>query len=477
MSSPITNQKIVPSHETKQMTSSTPSVSTAPPQDPVSHAGPACDVVFVQDSQGRPLMPTTPRRARLLRKAGRVDLVRCNPATIRLRDRDKGDVQPMELKIDPGSKTTGLSLVVQCAQRGWVVLAAWELTHRGQQIVQALLSRAANRRGRRTRHTRYRPARFLNRTQLSGWLPPSLRSRIANVVALVRKTMTQAPVSVLVVEDVRFDMQQLENPEISGVEYQQGTLAGYEVREYLLLKWQHRCTYCTVNDVPLQVEHIVPISRGGPHRISNLCLACGPCNQKKANRPVAEFLKEKPDLLASILAQAKRPLKDAAAVNSTRKSLVVALQGFELPVHTGTGGRTKFNRTQQGYAKSHWLDAACVGDTGAEVDITRIQHITQIKARGRGSRQMCQVDKFGFPRSAPKTVKRIHGFQTGDRVRLIQPHGKYKGVHDGLVAVRASGQFELKTTTTKITAPHTRFTLVDRFNGYATTHRSARRAG
>ena len=419
-------------------------------------------------------MPTTPRRARLLRKAGRADMVCINPATIRLRDRDRCDVQPIELKIDPGSKTTGLALVVQCAKRSWIVLCAWELTHRGQQIVQSLLARAAHRRSRRSRKTRYRPARFLNRTRPSGWLPPSLRSRIDNVVGFCRKTMTRAAVSALVVENVRFDMQQLQSPEISGAEYQQGTLAGYEVREYLLLKWNHCCGYCQTNNVPLQVEHIVPISRGGTHRISNLCLACGPCNQKKANRPVSEFLAKKPDLLKTILAQAKTPLKDAAAVNSTREALVAELQGFGLPVHTGTGGLTKFNRTQQGYAKSHWLDAACVGETGTQVNITRIQHITQIKARGRGSRQMCLVDKFGFPRTAPKTIKRIHGFQTGDRVRLIQPQGKYKGVHEGFVAVRARGQFDITTTKTgKVSAHHTHFSLIARFNGYTTTHRKA----
>jgi len=35
-------------------------------------------------------------------------------------------------------------------------------------------------------------------------------------------------------ELVKFDTQQMEDSEISGVGYQQGTLAGYEIREFLL---------------------------------------------------------------------------------------------------------------------------------------------------------------------------------------------------------------------------------------------------
>jgi hypothetical protein len=45
-----------------------------------------------------------------------------------------------------------------------------------------------------------------------------------------------------------------ENPEIGGIEYQQGTLAGFEVREYLLAKWDRRCAYCDATDTPLNVR-------------------------------------------------------------------------------------------------------------------------------------------------------------------------------------------------------------------------------
>ena len=160
---------------------------------------------------------------------------------------------------------------------------------------------------------------------------------------------------------VKFDTQAIQNPEISGIEYQQGMLAGYELREYLLEKWQRRCAYCKKTNVPLQIEHLTPRARGGSDRVSNLTLACGPCNQKKGTQTAAEF--GFPDLQA----QAKVPLKDAAAVNSTRWTLYERLKATGLPVETGTGGGTKWNRTERHLPNAHWLDAACVGASTPQV--------------------------------------------------------------------------------------------------------------
>ncbi len=94
----------------------------------------------------------------------------------------------------------------------------------------------------------------------------------------------------------------MQNPEISGTEYQQGTLYQYEVREYLLEKFNRTCAYCGAKDVPLEVEHIRPKSKGGSNRVSNLAIACVPCNQAKSNQDIKDFLATKPDLLKRILA-------------------------------------------------------------------------------------------------------------------------------------------------------------------------------
>ena len=92
-------------------------------------------------------------------------------------------------------------------------------------------------------------------------------------------------------------------------------MPGSEVREYLLNKWEIKCADCGVENIALQVEHIYPRAKGVSNRISNLCLVCHSCNQKKRTKNIEKFLAKKPDILKRILAQAKHPLKDAAAVN------------------------------------------------------------------------------------------------------------------------------------------------------------------
>ena len=122
-----------------------------------------------------------------------------------------------------------------------------------------------------------------------------------------------------------------------------------------------RFAYCGKKEVPLQVEHIHPKSKGGSNRVSNLTLACECCNQKKGNKPVEEFLKKKPEVLRKIKKGAKQPLKDAAVVNSTRNKIVETLSNV-LPTRGFTGGQTKFNRCRLELPKDHHIDAACVGE-------------------------------------------------------------------------------------------------------------------
>lgn len=422
--------------------------------------------VFVLSNTKKPLMPCRPARARKLLTAGRAAVYRLHPFTIILNDRVDGDTQDIELKVDPGSKTTGIALVGHFEQQGAVVLWGANVQHRGQQIKNALESRRSLRRGRRHRQTRYRPARFLNRTRKPGWLPPSIESRVNNTESIVCKLAARCPITAASVELIKFDLQRMQNPEISGIEYQQGELAGYEIREYLLEKWNRTCAYCGAKNTPLQVEHIVPRASGGSDRVSNLTLACQPCNRRKGSQPVATFLKTKPDRLKRLQAQAKAPLKDAAAVNASRWALVNRLKRW-LTVSTGSGGRTKFNRTRQGYPKDHWIDAACVGESGERVTIREGMKPLIITAKGRGRHQVVTPDRWGFPRGKAGRVKRVHGFSTGDLVRLNQPKGQYAGLHVGrLVGIRARGAFDIKTPTGKVGGSWKNFTLIQRHDGF-----------
>jgi hypothetical protein len=244
-------------------------------------------------------------------------------------------------------------------------------------------------------------------------------------------------------ELVRFDLQQMENPEISGVEYQQGTLAGYELREYLLTKWEHRCAYCGREGVPLELDHIQAKSRGGTDRVANLTLACHQCNQAKGNQDIATFLKRKPQVLQRVLAQAQAPLRDAAAVNATRWELWRQLQATGLELESGSGGRTKYNRSRLGLAKTHWLDAACVGaSTPDGLKVGGVQPL-RIKACGHGRRNRCWTDRYGFPvRHGPRR-KWDRGFRTGDIVEAVIPTRKYQARHRGRVAIRFGQSFQV----------------------------------
>lgn len=443
--------------------------------------------VFVLDAHKQPLMPCSEKRARLLLERGRAVVVRLVPFAIRLKDRIGGVVQPVRLKLDPGSRTTGLALVREhnaldpdtgAITRTAFVLWLAELVHRGYQISAALTARRSMRRHRRAT-LRHRAPRFNNRTKPRGWLAPSLRHRIETTLSWVERLRRLVPVSAFSQELVRFDMQMLQNPEISGVEYQQGELAGYEVREYLLEKWHRTCAYCDAQYVPLQIEHIQPKSRGGSDRVSNLTLACSPCNLAKGTQSIADFLNQKPEILKRIQAQAKAPLKDAAAVNATRWALFNALNGMDAPVETGSGGRTKYNRQRLGIPKTHALDAAGVGQVDALHDWNRPTLV--IRATGRGSYQRTRLNRFGFPRGYLMRCKRIHGFQTGDRVIARVPTGKKVGVHLGRVAVRASGSFNIQTLTSVIQGISYRYCRVlQRADGYdysihPTTTEEARR--
>ena len=423
--------------------------------------------VFVLSSTKKPLMPTRPARARKLLTAGRAAVYRLHPFTIILKDRADGETQEVEVKVDPGSKTTGMALVGHFEQQGAVVLFGANLNHRGQAIKNALESRRSLRRGRRGRKTRYREARFLNRTRKAGGLPPSVESRVVNTQSVINRLAARCPITEATVELVKFDMQQIKNPEINGVEYQQGELAGYEIREYLLEKWQRTCAYCGKKDGPLQVEHIQPKAAGGSNRVSNLTLACQPCNQRKGSRPLAEFLKGRPEVLKRIQAQAKAPLKDAAAVNASRWALVNRLKAG-LPVSTGSGGRTQFNRTRQGFEKDHWIDAACVGESGEQVTIREGMKPLTITAKGRGSHQVVRTDKFGFPRGKAGRIKRVHGFSTGDLVKLVMAKGKYAGTYIArLAGIRTTGTLDIKTVAGTIGASWKNFQLIQRNDGYA----------
>ena len=354
--------------------------------------------VAVLDTHKCILEPCHPAVARRLLREGQAAVYKRYPFTIILK-REVADVKTTDytLSIDPGSKCTGLSITDSENN----IVAAFELHHRGNAIKKRLSDRTGYRRSRRTRKLRYRPARWQNRSRKApvltadgwvyqsfgqsseGWVAPSLMSRVFNIHTWTRRLCNIYPITRLAVEHVKFDTQLMENPEISGVEYQKGTLFEAEVWEYLLEKFGRKCYYCGAKDTPLEKEHILPKSKGGTNRVSNLTVSCRKCNIEKGNRHPDELEGDLGKRVQSALKAAKKPLKDAQAANTIRWKIVETLKATGLPIVYGTGGKTKYHRKQAGLPKTHYYDAACV----ASVPNSPASHsVLAIHAVGYGHR-------------------------------------------------------------------------------------------
>ncbi len=61
-------------------------------------------------------------------------------------------------------------------------------------------------------------------------------------------------------------------------------------RKNILRRDGHRCQFCGRGDVPLTVDHVMPISRGGEDTWENLAAACVECNNRKGDRTPEEAM-------------------------------------------------------------------------------------------------------------------------------------------------------------------------------------------
>ncbi|MGW2646994.1 RNA-guided endonuclease IscB [Streptomyces sp. NPDC001393] len=426
-------------------------------------------------------MPCHPARARELLRKDRAVVARQVPFTIRLKDRALADseVDGVQLRIDPGSQGTGLVLTDEkkeatedganvTVRRG---LVSVELQHRGAQIQASMQQRAGCRKRRRSANCRYRSPRSNNRVRPEGWLPPSLRHRVDTTFSIARRLCRYAPVTEIHLERTAFDTHSMSaGRPLYGAEYAQGTLAGTTARAYLHKRWNSSCAYCGATGVTLNIEHIRPRSRRGSSRITNLVLSCVPCNKAKGSRSIESFLATRPDLLARILDQTKAPLRDASAMNAIQGRLTESLEALGKPVHAWPGHLTKANRDVVGLAKTHTLDALCVGDLdrGRRNVIVRVpDRVLIVKATGRGSYARTTPDRFGFPRLQRARKKQHFGYVTGDLVRAVMPSGKWKGTWVGRISVRARGQHSLNTPAGRINVSHWNLRLLQRGDGYS----------
>jgi 5-methylcytosine-specific restriction endonuclease McrA len=358
--------------------------------------------VYVLNMRGQPLMPTTPRRAKWLLKDGKATVKKRCPFTIQLRYATGENKQSIKLGVDIGFKNIGFS-----ANTAKLEVISGTVTVR-QDVSKQIDEKRRYRRNRRGR-LGYRPPRFNNRTRPEKWLAPSIQHKQDSHIRFVEKLETLLPITFKKVEVTNFDAHKMQHPEITGIEYQQGTLQGYEVREYLLDKWGRKCAYCDKIDVPLQVEHIIPKSRGGTDRVSNLTLACKKCNVNKGNQTAEEFG------YPHLQQQTKKPLKATACLNNIRWRIVE-----QLDAEYTYGYVTKYERNKLGLEKSHVNDAFVIAG-GTDQERCRPYQVIQVRRNNRS----LQKNRKGFK---PSIRRQRYQLQPHDVVTYDGNLYKVKGV-------------------------------------------------
>ena len=337
--------------------------------------------VYVQDKNGKPLDPTNQARARKFLDKGRAKVVQRNPFTIKIIDREKENsyTKDITLGIDAGYKEVGFSAVNENEELIGGVLKLRD------DISKKLEQRANYRRNRRHRNTRYRKPRFDNRkkSKPKGWLAPSIRHKLESHIKLINRLKDILAITKVIIEVAKFDTQKMQNYEIEGIEYQQGKLQGYLVRNYLLEKFNYQCVYCGKEDTPFEVEHIIPKSRGGSDRVDNLTISCHDCNQKKGSQTAKEFGYPK------VYQQAKKSLKSTAFMNIVRWKMV-----NKLDCDYTFGHITKMNRINLNLEKTHFNDAFVITGGNSQKRANPIE----VNINSRNNRSL-QINRKTYGRS------------------------------------------------------------------------------
>ena len=356
----------------------------------------------VYSSDGQPIMPCHPARARKLLTKGRAVPHHVRGIFgIRILDRSRADcqVQDVALNIDTGSSTTGFAVVSDDEKGQRTVLAAIELTHRARVIKATMTRRRQLRRTRRGR-LRHRAPRFNNRRRKPGALPPSVDSLRQDTMRVVNTLTSMYPISHISIEHKKFDTQLMVHPDIRSVEYQRSTLFGWQVRAYILHRDGDRCAYCHRSQVRLELDHVRPRAIGS-NRVDNLVACCRDCNAAKANRPIEEFLAGQPELLKRVLERLQRSnLASAAHVNAALPAIVHDLWQLGIPLSSADAASVSWTRQQLNVPKNHCYDAALQG-RGFNTVGSLPSKVLVLRPNNGRSKQKANVDKHGTPVGRP----------------------------------------------------------------------------
>ncbi len=356
--------------------------------------------VYVLNCHGQSLMPCRPRKARLLLKEGKAKVVKMVPFTIQLLYGSSGYKQEVSLGVDVGTHHIGVSATAE--QK--VLFEAEVLPRTDIQELKA--SRLQYRRARRSRKTRYRKARFLNRKRPEGWLAPSVEHKVAAHIKTIKLLHKILPISRTTLEVAQFDLQKIKNPEIEGVEYQQGLQLGFwNVREYVLFRDNHTCQWCKgkSKDPILNVHHIESRKTGGdsPDNLITLCETCHDLIHRTHQEHKIE--------------RKSGSLRDATQMGIIRWSIYEQAKTLFPHVFLTYGYMTKHVRTTHELEKSHIVDARCI--SGHPLALSDGAGYLMKRVR-RNNRQLHKATiRKGGKRQRNTAPKYVHGFRLFDCVR------------------------------------------------------------
>lgn len=374
--------------------------------------------VFVKNMRGQPLMPCKPQKARKLLKAGKAKIVSYKPFTIQLTIATGETKQDVDIGVDTGSSHIGI-----CIRSNDKVLAKGEITLRND--VKSLLdTRRLLRRNRRSRKTRYRQSRFLNRKKPDGWLPPSIQSKINNEFMWIDRFCSLVPNPKLHIEVGKFDIAKMINPDIQGKEYQEGQTKGYyDVRYFVFARDNYTCQVCGKSKGKiLQTHHIVYRSSGGTNRADNLITVCTDCHTHENHQHCGILYKwqEKHKKV--------RQYKEPVFMNNIRRRIFEKYPDAEITY----GSETVIKRKNLGLEKTHYNDAIAIsGMTKIKENEDSYFIIAQARKKKRSlhnvnpisGRKNKNIEKIRLARN----TKYMNGYNLNDKVRFMDTIGYISG--------------------------------------------------
>lgn len=291
-------------------------------------------------------MPCTQRKARLLLKEGKAKIHKYNPFTIQLTIPTGENKQDCHVGIDTGAKHIGLAITSENK-----VLFKGEVELR-QDVKTNLDARRIYRYNRRSRKTRYRKSRYLNRKTENNWLPPSLQNRINHTYRWIDEMCNLVPNPMLHIEVGKFDAAKMINPEIQGIDYQHGQTYGfYDVRYFVFARDNYTCQCCGKSkDKILYTHHILYKSQGGTDRADNLITVCSDCHTTENHKPGG--------ILYDWMIKRKKAkqYKEPPFMNILRKRIFDRYPNAIISY----GSETAMRRKKLGLSKTHYNDAITI---------------------------------------------------------------------------------------------------------------------